>query len=152
MEEIRAELQALKSALTSTEQGWTWFWDDAAGVLCAENENTVRKVFLPHPDATDQHGHPTLLCQNDAHLIGQTLNALPKLIDALERAVTFAGELENMASMRDRAAQTARQSERYDVSELHRQSAKRVRTTKQAFLDEIADAFLNPVSKHLPSG
>lgn len=144
MEEIRAELQALKSVLTSTEQGWTWFWDDAAGMLVAENESTVRQVFIPHPESLDKQGRPTLLCHNDAHLISQTLNAIPKLIDALERAVTFAEELEDMATMRERAAQTARLSERYDVSELHRQSAKRVRTTKQAFLDEISDAFLNP--------
>lgn len=146
MENIRAELEALKAAQRSTEQGWVWFLDSTTGVLCAGKVGTVRKVLAPHPESTDPHGNPTLHCLNDALLISQTLNALPKLIDALDRAVTFAEGLEDMASMRDRAAHAARLSERYDVSELHRQSAKRVRITKQAFLKEIAEAFLNPSS------
>jgi hypothetical protein len=144
MENIKAELQGLQAAQRSTEQGWTWFFDEASGVICAQKENTVRKVFIPHSDSTDQQGRPTPLTRNDALLIAQTLNATPKILAALERAVAFAEELEGMAEMRDRAAHSARREERYDVSEVHRQSAKRVRTTKKAFLEELREAFTNP--------
>jgi hypothetical protein len=144
MDNIKAELQALKAAQRSTEQGWTWFFDEAMGVICAQRGNAVRKVFIPHTDSTDQHGHPTPLAKNDAFLIAQTLNAMPKILGALERAVAFAEGLEEMAEMRERAAHSARREERYDVSEVHRQSAKRVRTAKKAFLEELGEAFTNP--------
>jgi hypothetical protein len=105
MENIRRELQTLREIQRNTEQGWTWFFDEANGIICAQKGNTVRKVFTPHTDSVDQQGHPTALAQNDAFLIAQTLNAMPKLLAALERAVAFAEGLDEMAEMRERAAQ-----------------------------------------------
>jgi hypothetical protein len=143
MDHIKAELQALQAAQQSSEQGWTWFFDEANGVICAQKGNTVRRVFMSHIESTDPHGHPTALTLSDARLIAQTLNSMPKVLEALERTVSFAEGLEEMAEMREPAAHSARREERYDVSELHRQSAKRVRTTKEAFLEEVRAAFAN---------
>lgn len=144
MEDVKTGLHALQSAQRSTEQGWKWFYDAASGVICAQKGNIVRKVFIAHPDAADDHGYPALLTQNDAYLIAQTLNDMPKVLNALERAIAFAEGLEEMAGMRERAAHSARRDERYDLSEVHRQSAKRVRTTKEAFLEELGAAFADP--------
>lgn len=141
MENMKAALEALQSAQQNTEQGWTWFFDESSGVICAQKGNTIRKVFIPHADSTDQQGNPTPVTQNDAYLVARTLNDLPKILVALERAVAFAEGLDEMAEMRERAAHSARQNERYDLSEAHRQSAKRVRTAKKAFLEEVGGAF-----------
>lgn len=141
MKNIKAKLHALQAAQRSTEQGWIWFFDESNGVVCVQKGNTVRKVFIPHADARDQQGQPTPLTESYAYLVVQTLNNMPNLLDALERAVGFAEGLDEMAGMRERAAQRARQDERYDLSEAHRQSAKRVRTTKKAFLEEVGAAF-----------
>lgn len=140
MDNIKEELQALRAIQRSTEQGWTWFFDESSGVLCARKGNNVRKVFAPHPNATDR-GRPTPLTQSDAYFIARTLNEMPKLLDALERAVSFADGLDEMAEMRERAAHNARLNERYDLSEAHRQSAKRVRKAKIAFLGKVGEAF-----------
>lgn len=142
MENIKAELQALQAAQRSSEQGWTWFLDESSGTICAQKGNAVRKVFIPHTDAFDQQGSPTQLTQNDACLVVQTLNDMPKILAALERAVAFAEGLDEMAEMRERAARNARLNERYDLSEAHRQSAKRVRTAKEAFLEKLGEAFV----------
>jgi hypothetical protein len=144
MENIKAELAALQAAQRSTEHGWTWFYDASSGVICAQKGKVVRKVFIPHPESADEQGSPTLHTHNDAYLIAQVLNDMPKVLNALERAVSFAEGLEEMAGMRERAAQSARRDERYDLSEVHRQSAKRVRTTKDAFIEEVSAAFANP--------
>lgn len=144
MENIKAELAALQAAQRSTEQGWTWFYDASSGVICAQKGQIVRKVFIPHRESTDEQGVPSLHAQNDAYLIAQILNDMPKVLNALERAISFAEGLEEMAGMRERAAQSARRDERYDLSEVHRQSAKRVRTTKDAFIEEVSAAFANP--------
>lgn len=142
MENIKAALQALQATQQATEQGWTWYFDGSAGVICAQQGNTVRKAFMPHADsANHQQGDPTSLTQRDGYFITQTLNDMPKVLDALERAVTFAEGLEEMAVMRERAAHNARRAERYDLSEAHRQSAKRVRTAKKAFLEKLGEAF-----------
>jgi hypothetical protein len=144
MENIKAKLHALQAAQRSTEQGWTWFFDEANGIICAQKANAVRKVFIPHADSIDQQGRPTQLTTSDACLVAQTLNDMPKLLAALERAVAFAEGLDEMAEMRDRAARNARLNERYDLSEAHRQSAKRVRTAKEAFLEKMGEAFAQP--------
>lgn len=141
MDNIKAALQALQTTQQGTEQGWTWFFDESIGVICAQKGNTVRKVFMPHADSTDQQGSSTLSAQHDGFLITHTLNNLPMLVDALQRAVAFAEGLEEMAEMRERAAHNARRAERYDLFEAHRQSAKRVRTTKVAFLEKVGEAF-----------
>lgn len=144
MENIKAELAALQAAQRSTEQGWTWFYDASEGVICAQKGQVVRKVFIPHRESTDEQGNPSLHAHNDAYLIAQILNDMPKVLNALERAISFAEGLEEMAGMRERAAQSARRDERYDLSEVHRQSAKRVRTTKDAFIEELGAAFASP--------
>lgn len=141
MENMKAALEALQAAQQNTEQGWTWFFDESSGVICARKGNTIRKVFIPHVDATDQQGNPTPLAQHEANLVAHTLNDLPKFLVAVERAVAFAEGLDEMAEMRERAAHSARQKERYDLSEAHRQSAKRVRTAQRAFLEKVGEAF-----------
>lgn len=144
MENIKATLAVLQAAQQNAEQGWTWFFDASSGVICAQKGNTIRKVFIPHADSTDQQGNPTQVTQRDAYLVAQTLNDMPKLLAALERAVAFAEGLDEMAEMRERAARNARLNERYDLSEAHRQSAKRVRTAKEAFLEKLGEAFAKP--------
>lgn len=138
---MKAHLDALKVAQERTTPGWKWFFDEDTGTICAEKGHEVCHVFSPHPDATDPAGYPTPACRHDALLIVEALNKLPNLLDALGRVLALAEELDDMASKRQRAAQTARQSARYDLSEAHRQSVNRVRAIKQAFLQEIAEAF-----------
>lgn len=138
---MKAHLRTLKDAQKRTTPGWKWFYDEGTGTICAEKGREVCHVFVAHPDVTDPTGYPTPACRHDAILIVEALNKLPNLLDALERVLVLAEELDDMASKRQRAAQTARRAARYDLSEAHRQSVNRVRAIKQAFLQEIAEAF-----------
>lgn len=141
MESLKAHLQAIQDAAQKTTPGWTWFFDDANGTICAQKGRDICRVFVPHPDAADSSGYPTASCRNDALLVVQALNQLPKLLDALSRVITLAEELEDMAGKRERAAHRARLAQRYDLSEAHNQSLKRVRAIKKALLHEITAAF-----------
>lgn len=141
METLKSQLQAIRDAEQKATPGWTWFFDEADGIICAQRGREVCRVFIPHPEAADSSGYPTPSCRNDALLIAQALNQLPKLLDALARVITLAEELEDIAGKRQRAAQRARLADRYDLSEAHYQSVKRVRAIKQALLQEIAEAF-----------
>lgn len=141
MQSMKAHLRTLKDAQERTTPGWNWFFDEETGTICAEKGHEVCHVFVPHSDVTDPTGYPTPACRHDALLIVEALNKLPNLLDALERVLVLAEELDDMASKRQRAAQTARRNARYDLSEAHRQSVNRVRAIKQAFLQEIAEAF-----------
>lgn len=141
MENPKLQLDALKSAREKTTSGWVWFFDEAEGVICAQKGREICRVFSPHSDVTDSNGYPTPACRNDAILIVETLNRLGSLLDALERVLGLADELDIMATKRQRAAQLARLDARYDLSEAHRHSGKRAHAVKQAFLHEIAEAF-----------
>lgn len=141
MENLKSQLQLLKDAQARTAPGWIWFFDEESGIVCAKKGKEIARVFTAHPDAADNSGYPTEACRNDALLMVQALNKLPNLIDALERVLGLAGELDEMASKRQQAALRARLAERYDLSEAHRQSVNRVRAIKEAFLQEIAAAF-----------
>lgn len=141
MQSMKAHLDALKEAQGRTTPGWKWFFDEETGIICAEKGHEVCHVFTPHSDVTEPNGYPTPACRHDALLIVEALNKLPNLLEALDRVLGLAEELDDMADKRQRAAHTARQAARYDLSEAHRQSVNRVRAIKQAFLQEIAEAF-----------
>jgi hypothetical protein len=145
MENTKTHIQALKNALKKTAPGWTWFFDDENGIICAQKGREISRVFIAHPEMTDSSGYPTPDTRNDALLIVEALNNLPKLLDAMERVLRLTEELEHMAGRRQRAAHHARHAERYDLFEAHRQSVKRVHAIRRAFLEEVSKAFaINP--------
>lgn len=141
MKSLKAQLQGLKTSLGKASSGWTWFFDEKTGFLTAKRGEEICPVFQAHPNVSDSNGYPIPTCQKDAVLIAEALNKLPKLIDALDRVLALAEELDGMAGKRQQAAHRARLEQRYDLSEAHRQSMNRVKTIKQAFLQEIQEAF-----------
>jgi hypothetical protein len=141
MESLKFQLQTLKDAQQKTARGWTWSFDEDSGAICASKGDEVCPVFVAHSDVSDSAGYPTPACQNDARLVAEALNNLHKLVDALERVIGLAEELDAVAGKRQRAAHRARLAERYDLSEAHRQSLVRVIALKHAFIKEISEAF-----------
>lgn len=141
MENPKLQLDMLKEARERTTPGWVWFFDEAEGVICAQKGRETCRVLSPHADVTDPDGYPTPAFRHDALLIVETLNRLDSLLEALERVMSLADELDIMTTKRLRAAQLARLEARYDLSEAHRLSGKRAHAVKEAFLREITEAF-----------
>ena len=141
MEDPQLHLDVLKEAKARTGQGWVWIFDEDDGTICAQRGKEICHVFIAHPDVTDPSGYPSTAFRHEALLIVETLNRLDSLLEALERVIGLAGELDTMATKRFRAAQLARLEARYDLSEAHRHSGKRAHAVREAFLTEIAEAF-----------
>lgn len=140
MKDTEALLQALNSLnLAGNDQ--TWVLDEGSGAICLHTDTGFHPVLMTIPVKPDEEAPVESIASPTAQTIVQLLNTIPSLVSALQRALEFAEGLEDMALMRERAAHAARLSERYDLSEVHRQSAKRVRSTKQAFLMEMSDAL-----------